>query len=211
MKIVVGWIGPNSLNVPLTTNHLKMPFLFQPFTIHTSLSNHPPNHTIFSTNIHYFIIRSSVQVVIFFQKLRIYYKGVVRSSLQPMWDHTIHLSWGPISSLTHRSVSRSDTICNNQSSLLTNIVHFDPLRILVSLTILKCVCSIFTQLQRVLLSLLQLIQNLTDKLSCQPCYYFICNSQSSLLTNIVRFGPSRIVVNITILKCVGQEEIFTPL
>ena len=35
----------------------------------------------------------------------------------------------PTSSLAHRPVTNSDTICNSSSLLLTNIVHFDLLRI----------------------------------------------------------------------------------
>ena len=69
---------------------------------------------------------------------------------QPMWDLTIHLhnQCGTIhpslgcqtSSLAHHSVSSSNTICNSLSSPLADIIRFGPLRIVVSLTILKRVC-----------------------------------------------------------------------
>ena len=63
-----------------------------------------------------------------------------RSLLQSMWDPPIDPLWGPVSLLAHhlvstpfwssvsmltrRSVSGSDTIFNNPSSLLANIVLF---------------------------------------------------------------------------------------
>ena len=47
-----------------------------------------------------------------------------RSPLQPMWDLTIHPSWGPTSSLAHRPISGSDTICNRQIPPLAYIVLF---------------------------------------------------------------------------------------
>lgn len=49
--------------------------------------------------------------------------------------------WGPASLLAHRSVSGSDAICNSLSSPLAGIIYFGPLRIAVSLTVLKCVCE----------------------------------------------------------------------
>ena len=49
-------------------------------------------------------------------------------------------SWGPASSLAHRPVSSSDTICNSPIPLLTDIVRFCLLRIAVSLMVLKHVC-----------------------------------------------------------------------
>ena len=57
-----------------------------------------------------------------------------------MWDLTIH------------SVSGSNIIYNSISTLLVDIVRFGPLRIVVSLTILKRVCygEISTLLQRIL-------------------------------------------------------------
>ena len=45
---------------------------------------------------------------------------------QPMWDLTIHPSWGPASLLAHYPVFASDTICNSPSPLLSNIVRFGP-------------------------------------------------------------------------------------
>ena len=44
---------------------------------------------------------------------------------------------GLASSLTHNSISGSYIICNSSNPLLTDIVCFGPLRIAVSLTILK--------------------------------------------------------------------------
>ena len=41
----------------------------------------------------------------------------------------------PTSSLAHRSMSDSDTICNSPSLLLANIVHFCPLCISVRLMV----------------------------------------------------------------------------
>ena len=49
--------------------------------------------------------------------------------------------WGPASLLAHRSVSGSDAICNSLSSPLAGIIYFGPLRIAVSLTVLKSVCE----------------------------------------------------------------------
>ena len=49
-----------------------------------------------------------------------------------MLDLTIHPLGGP--------VSGTDTICNNPSPPLADIVRFDPLRIAISLTVLKRVC-----------------------------------------------------------------------
>ena len=45
--------------------------------------------------------------------------------------------WGLVSSLAYHSVSDFDTICNRPSSLLADIVRFGPVRIVVSLTVLK--------------------------------------------------------------------------
>ena len=47
--------------------------------------------------------------------------------------------WGPASLLVHRSVSGSNAICNSLRSPLAGIINFGPLRIVVSLTVLKCV------------------------------------------------------------------------
>ena len=44
---------------------------------------------------------------------------------------------GLASSLTHRPVSGFNTICNSPNPPLANVVRFDPLRIAVSLTVLK--------------------------------------------------------------------------
>ena len=52
-----------------------------------------------------------------------------------MWDLTIYLI-GNLA-LAHCLVFGSDTICNNPSSPLADIVYFDLLRIAVNLTILK--------------------------------------------------------------------------
>ena len=49
--------------------------------------------------------------------------------------------WGPASLLAHRSVSGSNAICNSLSSPLAGIIYFGPLRIAISLTVLKCVCE----------------------------------------------------------------------
>ena len=63
-----------------------------------------------------------------------------RSLLQPMWDLTIHPLWGP-SVLADTSLGAgSDTICNSPSPLLADIFYFSPLRIVVSLMVLKCIC-----------------------------------------------------------------------
>ena len=62
---------------------------------------------------------------------------MLRSPLQPMWDLTIHLPWRLASSLARRLVLSSATICNGPNPPLTDIVRFDPLRIVISLTIFK--------------------------------------------------------------------------
>ena len=41
---------------------------------------------------------------------------------------------GPVSLLTHYPASDSNLICNSSCPPLTNVVYFDPLRIVVSLT-----------------------------------------------------------------------------
>ena len=64
------------------------------------------------------------------------------SPLQSMWDLTTHPPWGPASSLAHRPVSDSDTICKSQNPPLADIVRFGPLHIAVSLTILKHVYKV---------------------------------------------------------------------
>ena len=48
------------------------------------------------------------------------------SPLQPMWDLIIHPLRGPTSSLAHRPVSGSYTICNRPNPPLTYIVRFGP-------------------------------------------------------------------------------------
>ena len=56
-------------------------------------------------------------------------KGVSFSP-QPIWDLTIHPLSGPTSTLTHRPVSSSDTICNSLISLPADIVLFRlPLKV----------------------------------------------------------------------------------
>ena len=60
-----------------------------------------------------------------------------RSSLQPMWDLTIHPLGSPASLLAHYPVFDSDNICNSPSLLLVDIVRFAPLYITVNLTVLK--------------------------------------------------------------------------
>ena len=57
------------------------------------------------------------------------YKELLCSLLQPIWYLTIHPSWGPVSSLAHRSVSASNIICNSLSSSLVDVFCFDMLRV----------------------------------------------------------------------------------
>ena len=57
--------------------------------------------------------------------------------LQPMWDLTIHPLRSPASSLAHHLVSDSDTTYNSPCLPLADIVRFDQLFIIVSLTVLK--------------------------------------------------------------------------
>ena len=59
------------------------------------------------------------------------------SPLQLIWDLTIHPPYGLVSSLTHRSMFGSDTICNSTSPPLADIVRFGPLRISASFTVFK--------------------------------------------------------------------------
>ena len=51
-------------------------------------------------------------------------QGILRFSLQPMWDLTIHPLGGLVSSLAHSPMSGSDTICNSPSPPLADIVLF---------------------------------------------------------------------------------------
>ena len=44
-----------------------------------------------------------------------------------------------MSSLVHYPVSTSDTICNNQNTLLADIIRLSLLRIAVNFMVLKCV------------------------------------------------------------------------
>ena len=59
------------------------------------------------------------------------------SPIQMIWDLTIHPLEGPASSLVHCQGSDFDTICNNPSSLLTDVVCYDSLGIAVRLMILQ--------------------------------------------------------------------------
>ena len=71
-----------------------------------------------------------------------------RSFLQPMWDLTIHPSWRSASSLAHHPVSGSDTICNNSSSPLADIVRFVRFSPLVILFLILNMVSEFSFLTR---------------------------------------------------------------
>ena len=72
----------------------------------------------------------------------------------------VHLLQSSAFSLAHRPVSSFDTICNNPSSPLANIVRFGPLRTAISLVVLKHVC-ISTHLQEMFCSPLQPMRDLT--------------------------------------------------
>ena len=55
-----------------------------------------------------------------------------------MWDLTVHPPWGSsILAGTPLGVSSYDTICSSPSPPLADIVDFGPLRIVVSLIVLK--------------------------------------------------------------------------
>ena len=54
-----------------------------------------------------------------------------------MWDLTIHPLEDPESLLAQRPVSGSDTICNDPSPPLVDIVHFGPLCIAINLAVFK--------------------------------------------------------------------------
>jgi len=135
-----------------------------------------------------------------------------RSPLQPMWDLTIYLPWGPTSSLVHYSIPGSDTICNNSSPQLVNIVRFGPLRNAVSFTVLKRPLlgrGFHTLLRNISFSFPTNVRShnlipLGDPTSSLSHYSVsssntICNNPSPPLTYIVRFSPLRIVINLTVL------------
>ena len=78
-----------------------------------------------------------------------------------MCDLTIHPSWKSSGDTTR--CRGSDIICNNPSPPLADIVRFDPLRIAVSLTVLKHVYlgEVSTPLKGTLRSPLQPMWDLT--------------------------------------------------
>ena len=117
----------------------------------------------------------------------------------------------------HRLVSGSSIICNSPSILLTDIVCFGLLCIVVSLTVLKRVCpykECFVPLSN------QCGISQSTPLGAQrPCWHrpmsgsnTICNSPSTPIADIVRFGLLHIVVSLTVLKHVCPcKECFVPL
>ena len=52
-------------------------------------------------------------------------------------SHNATLFGGQVSSLAHCLMTSSKIICNCKGPLLVDIVRFDPLRITISLTVLK--------------------------------------------------------------------------
>ena len=65
---------------------------------------------------------------------------MLRSSLQLMWDLTIHLPWGSsVLAGTPPDIWLPNTICNSPSPPLADIVRFGPLRIVVNFTVTKLV------------------------------------------------------------------------
>ena len=131
------------------------------------------------------------------------------SPLQSMWDLTTHPPWGPASSLAHRPMSGSDTICKSQNP---------PLCPLWPVTYRRQPHDFKTCLQS--RGFHTLIRNVlflspTDVGSHNPppsgaqrprwhtpdvWLYTLCKSPSPPLADIVRFGPSRITISLTVLK-----------
>ena len=108
----------------------------------------------------------------------------------------------PTSSLAHRPVSGSDTICNSSSSPLVDIVLFSLLSIVVNLTVLKRVSVSFLSPTDVGSHNPPPLGGPTSSLAHRPVSSSnsICNSSNSLLVYIIIFSPLHIVVSLTILK-----------
>ena len=70
---------------------------------------------------------------VYYERFSHTYKECFVSPLQTMWDLTIQ----PLGDSTSSLAYCYDTICNRSNPLLADIIHFDPLHIVVSLTILK--------------------------------------------------------------------------
>ena len=138
------------------------------------------------------------------------------------------LPWGLVSSLTHYSMSGSDTICNSLSSPLVDIVRFTSLHIVVSLMVLR---GFHTLIRNALFSTPTNVGSHNPppfEAQCPRWHSFltpidvgshnpppwtavsslayrlvsgsntICNSSSSLLVDIVCFGPLRMPVSLTV-------------
>ena len=122
--------------------------------------------------------------------------------------------WGPMSLLRHRSVTGSDTIGYSPDPPLVDIVRFAPLRITINLTVLKT--HLLGRGFHILIRNVSFpspidvgshnpplwgpASSLAHRLA--PGFDTICNSPSSPLADIVRFGPLHIVVSLTVLKCI---------
>ena len=120
--------------------------------------------------------------------------------------------WRLVSSLAHRLVSSSDTICNRSSLSLEDIVHLSLLHIAISLTVLKRVdserfprpykeCFIFLS-NRCGISQSTPFRDPTSSLIYRSVSGSdtICNNPSLPLADIVHFNPLHIAVNFTVLK-----------
>ena len=87
--------------------------------------------------VHFGSLRIIVSLTVFQTRLLLRgFHTLKRNVSFPMESHNPpHGS--PTSSLTHRLVTGSDTICNSLSSSSVDIVYFDPLHITVNLTIFQ--------------------------------------------------------------------------
>ena len=116
-------------------NNLEKEILIPNFCNGYSSSSPPASRVFFGP------LRIAVSLTVLLERgFHALIRNVLFSSPTDMGSHNLHPLGGPMSSLAHRSVSRSSTICNNSSPPLTDIVRFGPLRIVISLTIINRIC-----------------------------------------------------------------------
>ena len=105
-------------------------------------------------------------------------------------------------SVSHRLMTSSDTICNNQNPLLADIVLLTGFSQSFEMRLLRR--DFHTLVSNVLFS------SPINVGSHNPPPLRLSVLTGTPLTDIVYFSPLRVAVSFTILKCVYYREVFTP-